>query len=74
MLKSWKSCLCQKFIALNCKLIKTVGMVPDVKPLVDIVSDRMPVITPMVAVLVIVLMGTTKKHAQMIFLIFMAKI
>ena len=46
-------------------------MVPDVKPLVDIVSDRMPAITPTVAVTVIVLMGTPKKHAQMIFLIFL---
>lgn len=45
-------------------------MIPDVKPLVDIVSDRMPVITPTVAFTVIVLMGTPKKHAQMIFLIF----
>ena len=45
-------------------------MVPDVKPPVDIVSDRIPVITPTVAVLVIVQMGTPKKHVQMIFLIF----
>lgn len=70
MSKCWKNCLCQILIALNYKLIKTVGMVPDVKPLGDIVSNRMPVITPTVAVLVIVRMGTPKKHAQMIFLIF----
>lgn len=46
--------------------MKTVGMVPAVKPHVDIVLDQISVTTLMAAVLVIVVMATRERNAQMV--------